>query len=152
MTTGNDDTNVANNIAQANLQDLTEQWKKGELPDGFYYFKMPDGAIEIASEYRLIRYNLTKDADKIKILAKVPSYEEYSRLEWYAGCGPDRIVELNKENRQLHKFLEEFNALDVAKENKKLKELLKECKEHLCHHYCQITVGKLEKKIEEVLK
>ena len=42
--------------------------------------------------------------------------------------------------------------LKVIDENQQLKELLKECKEHLCHHYCQITVGKLEKKIEEVLK
>lgn len=40
----------------------------------------------------------------------VPSYEEYSRLEWYAGCGPDRIVELNKENRQLKELLKEIIA------------------------------------------
>ena len=33
------------------------------------------------------------------------------------------------ENDQLRKFLEEFNALEVAEENKKLKELLKECRE-----------------------
>ena len=78
--------------------DLTEQWKKGELPDGFYYFKMPDGAIEIASEYRLIRYNLTKDADKIEVLAPVPSY--------------DHFVELTEK----------------VKENKQLKELFKECR------------------------
>ena len=36
---------------------------------------------------------------------------------------------VRKENEQLHKFLEEFNALDVVKENEKLKELLKECRE-----------------------
>ena len=62
------------------------------------------------------------------------------------------VKKLLEENTQLHKFLEEFNALDVAKENQHLRELLKECKEHLCHHCCQITVGKLEKKIHEVLK
>jgi hypothetical protein len=35
--------------------------------------------------------------------------------------------------------------------NGKLFRLLKECQQHLCHHYCQISVGNLEKKIEEVL-
>ncbi len=84
---------------------LTELWKDGQLEDGFYYFRLPDGSIDIASEYRLIRYRLTKDADKIEVLAPVPSYEEW---------------------RQLIKFLEEFNALDVAKENQQLKELLKQ--------------------------
>lgn len=33
---------------------------------------------------------------------------------------------VRKENEQLHKFLEEFNALEVAEENQQLKELLKE--------------------------
>ena len=37
------------------------------------------------------------------------------------------IKKLLEENAQLRKFLEEFNALDVAKENQQLKELLKEC-------------------------
>jgi hypothetical protein len=32
------------------------------------------------------------------------------------------------ENNQLRKFLEEFNALDVAEENQQLKELLRRCK------------------------
>lgn len=38
------------------------------------------------------------------------------------------IKKLLEENTQLHKFLEEFNALEVAKENQQLKELLKECR------------------------
>ena len=37
-----------------------------------------------------------------------------------------RVIDLEAENAQLHKFLEEFNALDVAKENQQLKELLKD--------------------------
>lgn len=38
-----------------------------------------------------------------------------------------RIDELEEENEQLKKFCEEFNALNVSKENQRLKELLKEC-------------------------
>lgn len=91
------------------MSNLTEQWEKGELPLGMYYVKTPFG-VEIHSDYSLYRYKLTRDVDSIEVLAPVPSYEEW---------------------KQLHKFLEEFNALDVAKENKKIKELLKECEEVL---------------------
>ena len=108
---------------------LTEQWKKGELEAGFYYIKGADGLFGIMSDYGLYRVNLEHPDNTISLLAKVPSYEEYSRLEWYAGCGPDRIVELNKENRQLRKWCEEFNALDVAEENKLLKGLLEEVRD-----------------------
>lgn len=119
---------VAKNVVQGKVQDLTEQWKKGELESGWYYVKGADGLIGMMSDYALYRVNLEHPDNEITLLAKVPSYEEYSRLEWYAGCGPDRIVELNKENRQLRKWCEEFKALDVAKENQQLKELLKECR------------------------
>lgn len=49
------------------------------------------------------------------VLTPVPSYEE-----WQAKL---------EENAQLKKWCEEFNALEVAKENTKLKELLKGAKE-----------------------
>lgn len=102
---------------------LTEQWKKGELPRGQYWVKEKGGKIaewEIGGEGIIIETKPKID----EVLAPVPSYEEYSRLEWYAGCGPDRIVELNKENRQLRKWCEEFNALEVAKENQQLKDVI----------------------------
>ena len=130
------------------MTNLTERWKSGELEEGNYYIKDKYGNFIIAQylpDYDYDHqdghcfdgyswYGLGFDYDDLEqdsvkeVLAPVPSYEEYSRLEWYAGCGPDIIVELNKENRQLRKWCEEFNALDVAKENQKLKELLKECR------------------------
>lgn len=36
----------------------------------------------------------------------------------------DKVIKLEKENEQLHKFLEEFNALEVAKENQQLKDII----------------------------
>jgi hypothetical protein len=101
--------NVANNVAQGNSQDLTEQWKKGELPYGNYYVKNIYGNV-VNDIYRDNKYDewiLHSDKEICEVLAPVPSYEEW---------------------KQLHKFLEEFNALDVAKENQQLKELLKECR------------------------
>ena len=56
----------------------------------------------------MTNYDILKEYEAHK--TPVPSYEEW---------------------QQLHKFLEEFNALDVAKENQQLKELLKECVEVL---------------------
>lgn len=125
---------------------LTEQWKKGELEVGEYYLRYKDGTIDreyydYASVYDLMveKGFSTESCDISEVLAPVPSYEEW---------------------QQLHKFLEEFNALDVAKENKKIKELLKEC-----HHYIvntpvysqgddvkQAEIHKLLDKIEAVLK
>lgn len=133
---------------------LTEQWKNGELESGWYYVKGADGLIGMMSDYALYRVNLEHPDNEITLLAKVPSYEGYSRLEWYAGCGPDRIVELNKENRQLRKWCEEFNALEVVKENQLLKELLYSLKCCLTSENIepQIRIDKSLGKIDEVLK
>jgi hypothetical protein len=86
---------------------LTEQLKKGELEQGYYYMQIPTGDIRIITECMKV------DCKGFSILSKVPSYEEWN---------------------QLHKFLEEFNALDVAKENKELKELLWACQDELYSH------------------
>lgn len=94
---------------------LTELWKDGQLEDGFYYFRLPDGSIDIASEYRLIRYRLTKDADKIEVLAPVPSYEEWQEL-------------IDKKNWC------NARAKNLLEKNQQLKELLGECKYFLAEY------------------
>ena len=89
---------------------LTELWKKGELPKGYYYAE-DDGEeliIHIQGKNGSVMgddFDL-KATDWIKPIAEVPSYEEW---------------------QQMKAFCEEFNALNVAQENQKLKELLKEC-------------------------
>lgn len=82
---------------------LTEQWRKGELKFGAYY-------VNRLEEHRVWLYNDRSKTPEsqheiYEILAPVPAYDEW---------------------QQLHKFLEEFNALEVAKENQQLKELIKE--------------------------
>lgn len=87
---------------------LTEQWKKGELESGKeYWVRLTD---EWKNSIEQVYFNGEDferfDIDDIEeVLAPVPSYEEY---------------------QQLLKFLEEFNALEVAEENQHLKELIKE--------------------------
>lgn len=119
-------------------KDLTEQWKNGELPEGYYYVR--DGNNMIAEYLDGYFYNdgepMTSFSGGVdEVLAEVPSYDEW---------------------KQLHKFLEEFNALEVAEENAKLKELLKECRE--VAEFTKTIVNKHKwfneviTKIDEVLK
>lgn len=105
---------------------LTEQWKKGELPDGFYYVE-EDGKIFISICRKHYLLQVLQDC---KVLAPVPSYDEWQQLVQDYSDKHDKYLRLSQTNAQLHKFLEEFNALEVAKENQLLKELLK-----YCHYY-----------------
>lgn len=87
---------------------LTEQWKKGELEEGWYYIKNDTGDVYF-DEYDSGVYNDFHESygnweqhtpDEVKeVLTPVPSYEEWKELkellkecreviEWYkADCG-----------------------------------------------------------------
>ena len=98
-------------------EQLTEQWKKGELPYGRYYVELAyNGNSIIMAEYWWDK-TLTLDDHKYsreevkRILAPVPSYEE-----WQASynCMLENEV-LRLKNAQLKELLKEcipyFNAL-----------------------------------------
>lgn len=104
---------VANNVAQSNSQDLTEQLKNGKLPAGCYYVLLTTDEV-ISDLYNPYGYFETCEGLVKKVLEPSPNYGEWRYL--------------NKENKQLRKWCEEFDALNVAKENKQLKELLQKCK------------------------
>lgn len=60
-------------------EQLTEQWKKGELQNAFYYMMFPDtGKAEIYNLYDMQKFIYVRDAERIKVLAEVPSYDELS--------------------------------------------------------------------------
>ena len=97
------------------MTDLTEQWKKGELPSGWYYTKLWKGCniIDKFIGNQFLRYD---DSDIVEVIAPVPSYEEWQRVLHYAGkyeCEYTSCV-MDYEN--------------LKEENQQLKELLKECK------------------------
>lgn len=110
---------------------LTEQWKKGELESGYYYIVVK----QVEFPNRIDFYNSSPKVwsyhsnDVVKeVLAPVPSYEEWQKLIDTNDTIFRQIKDINsenyeleKQNKQLRKFLEEFNALDVVKENKQLK-------------------------------
>ena len=93
---------------------LTEQWKKGELKEGWYYIELNESFDKIhkdISYYSLGSFDIEVDSNYIiEILAPVPSYEEY--LESESHCAV--YSEVNK---------------SLKEKNVKLKELLKEAKD-----------------------
>ena len=117
-------------------EQLTEQWKKGELPSGWYYvkiipdFEYPDDIAFYTGGY----FELYSDEDIEQVLAPLPSYEEWDKLN-------NACHELEKETACL--------TVDIVK----LKELLKECRRPVCW-YVDIFKNKAEllTKIDEVLK
>ena len=128
---------------------LTEQWKKGQL-EGFrwYYVKFKTGEIDICWLIEWSNDELgtggqyfdgIKEENILEILSPVPSYEEWQKLksEYEAEC--KRADEL-----------EDLYWKEVEK-NKKLKDLLKECREKL-NSCCPVLYSNLIKQIDEVLK
>ena len=114
---------------------LTELWKKGELEQGWYYANN-DGERTIIYIYEKNGSVLGDDfdlkaTDWIKPIAPVPSWEQW---------------------QQMKAFCEEFNALEVAKENQQLKELLYKCREKLnqLDYGCEVWQGELTDFIEEI--
>lgn len=133
--------NVAKNVANKNSQDLTAQWKKGELPEGHYYIKTRsetniDEYIQwykdhgIPSEKSFAYFNVTE------VLAEVPDYVEWRNM---VNCACEEH-EANK------RFIEE---------NAQLKELLKECRLAIFDYPPYDLASdkiRLTNKIDEVLK
>ena len=65
------------------MNNLTELWRKGELPEGFYYFKLPDGEIIVGTDYCIATYLSTTHSDRCEVLSEVPSFEQWQASEKY---------------------------------------------------------------------
>ncbi len=98
------------------MTNLTEKWDKGKLPEGDYYIKRRNGSTlyDNIDSHGVWRNSI--DEDIIEVLAEVPSYEEWEKLNWYAGNG----VEENAELKERLKKTQELE-LELRKENTKLK-------------------------------
>lgn len=125
---------------QKNCLSLTEQWKNGELETGWYYLKTEkETSIGLYAESFGGKYWAVTPQENIsKILAEVPSYNEW---------------------QQMKAFCEEFNALKVAEENEQLKLIIKRTKasgnypSRVSQYKARITVLTEEnQKLKECLK
>lgn len=133
---------------------LTEQWKQGKLPFGWYYIKIADIVFIDFFEGKVWKNKKDKYIDEV--LAEVPSYEQWQKHRktllktQKKNCDLEIINEQLKEYERIvasyymkpidyetscetvNKLLDEKKGL--KQENTKLKELLKEC-EHMIIAY-----------------
>ena len=96
-------------------EQLTEQWKKGELPNGWYWVKgiKSEGIYAYTAEYL---NNMYRPRNGEIIIEQVPSYEEW------IGVKQQRDLE----NKLRHDS--DNKNWQLRTENQQLKELLKECR------------------------
>ena len=113
-------------------EQLIEQWKKGELPEGWYWvIKTGDvEMLEYCCNCFLDGYVPLIGNEVTEVLAPVPSYDELQNM---------------------NKAVNECMAANIklVEENKQLKELLKKLYKQADVSYCEET---LLDKIDEVLK
>jgi len=131
------------------MTDLTEQWKKGELPEGWYYVKgnRAEGIYAYTAEYL---NNMYRPRNGEIIIEQVPSYEKWQLMQDDNKRLKHDVGNLGYKIKNQRKEIERQIA-----QNAQLKELLKECLAHL-------TIGKygtsvtpiniLCDEVEEVLK
>ena len=83
---------------------LTEQWRDGTLPEGYYYFQYGKCAPFIKDSYTAEELKRCIDAENIKALAGVPTYAEFmdlmSNIEYI-----DKYKELLRKTDKLEKRL-----------------------------------------------
>ena len=112
---------------------LTEKWKKGELPDGDYYIKRRNGSTLYDNIDSRGVWRNSIDEDIIKVLAQVPSYDGYMTLIRAFNNVVDENTKLKERNDSLNnrdiKLCRIANG--IRDENFALKKLLKECVEVL---------------------
>jgi hypothetical protein len=114
------------------MTDLTEQWKKGELPDGYYYCRLILNNMKPSIERckaHCIPMGVSADRGEA-VLAEVPDYVEWQNM---VNCA----CEEHEANKRL------------IEENAQLKELLKEV---LRHELSLKEISELSRKISEALR
>ena len=127
--------NVAKNVANKNSQDLTEQWKKGELPEGWYFVILNNGKVDIAKCSNLFincgrKLKRNFAIDNVAEVIEPICYEKWQAV-----------------NQNMDSVMQTNQAL--CKKLAELKELLKELFETADLAYCE---EELLDKIDETLK
>lgn len=118
-------------------EQLTEQYLNGNLHDGDeYYIQDKDGEISTICLYNTTMHRHSFKVKKLKVLAPVPSYNEWQAKDSQTDYLQQKVSVLESKNQQL-------------------KELLKECFEYIDWTDgtgSPISQQKILDKIDEVLK
>lgn len=93
------------------MTDLTEKWKKGELPEGWYYINSSyyaNGSLMWCENGIFIASDNVVPTERItEVLELVPSYEEYLSLTYAKEEDEKIIAEYEAENAKLKELLKE---------------------------------------------
>ena len=91
------------NVANENL---TQQWKKGELPNGWYWVKgiRAEGIYAYTAEYLNNMYRPRNDE---RIIEQVPSYEQWQKHRKTLLKTQEKNCDLEIINTQLKELLKE---------------------------------------------
>ena len=132
------------------MTDLTEQWKNGELPEGDYFITDGD---KIYPDYfdNAEGFLKTYNYGVQKVLAPVPSYEEWQESEKYNKHLEEKIKIYDRKDKRATETSIAYNEL--AKENEELKEILERHKKATAK--AQIRICDLEiinQQLKELLK
>lgn len=118
-------------------EQLTEQWKQGKLPAGWYWVKgiKAEGIYAYTAEYL---NNMYRPINGERIIEKVPSYEQWQKHRKTLLKTQEKNCDLEIINTQLKELLKQcrpalvrFVSYDDSEENarillmNKIKELLK---------------------------
>lgn len=95
------------NSTQANL---TEQWKKGELPEGLYYVENNEGNIGILGWSKFAGwYNIKQ------VFAPVPTFNELQNMNKAVNECMAANIKLVEENKQIKKLMKKlYKQSDVS--------------------------------------
>lgn len=100
------------------MTNLTEKWKKGKLENGTYYVRLKHDSSTIDVYDCGVWWNNAWH-EITEVLAEVPSFEQW-------------IMTKNlSERAHLEMYKARGKKVKLEKENTKLKELLKECRENI---------------------
>lgn len=144
------------------MTNLTEQWKKGELPSGLYYCNTENGTEVLKTWVGLNKHinleNMNQDVfisvmDDCEVLAEVPSYDEYMTMKDCVKKEFEAVEKYTKYKEQNEYLKAEIGA--YKRRVAELKELLHECVAHLSlgREGASVTpINILIAKIYEVLK
>ena len=97
---------------------LTEQWREGKLPEGYYYIRVKEQGKEKIIEHKISGSAFFYDQNVVLgIVAPVPSYDEYKKLKEQLEIATKALKEINEKYRftvaqeVVYKALEEINEV-----------------------------------------
>lgn len=116
-------------------EELTEDWKAGKLPAGWYYLNFENGEIELQNNC-IGGFLMSCNNRVIQILAPVPTYKEYKAMQaelaehrHYCCCAENEVMRLKLAGLEdqianASKKVEELEdeIAELEKENKQLEE------------------------------